>query len=108
MRRRLILRQGDKPPETPGPLSLGIHVPEQKKSVKGSQAAQKPRALDRFLPFRRATGMSERGPLGGAHRRRTQPTGCRCFRSKKTLAAATSRAVQQRQVLAAALWPVLR
>jgi hypothetical protein len=64
MRRRLILRQGDKPPETPGPLSLGIHVPERKKSVKGSQAAQKPRALDRFLPFRRATGMRERGAPG--------------------------------------------
>ena len=63
MRRRLILRQGDKPPETPGPLSLGIDIPERKKSVKGSQAAQKPRALDRFLPFRRATGMRERGPL---------------------------------------------
>ena len=65
MRRRLILRQGDKPPETPGPLSLGIYVPERKKSVKGSQAAQKPGTLDRFLPFRRATGMRERGPLGG-------------------------------------------
>jgi len=65
MRRCLILRQGDKPPETPGPLSLGIHVPERKKSVKGSQAAQKPRALDRFLPFRRAAEMRERGPLGG-------------------------------------------
>ena len=35
---------GDKPPETPGPLSLGIYVPERKESVKGSQAAQKPRA----------------------------------------------------------------
>ena len=65
MRRCLILRQGDKPPETPGPLSLGIHVPERKESVKGSQAAQKPRALDRFLPFRRAAGMRERGPLSG-------------------------------------------
>src|ERR1017187_6405116 len=60
LRRCLILHQGDEPPETPGPLSLGIYVPERKKSVKGSQAAQKPRALDRFLPFRR-----ERGPLGG-------------------------------------------
>ena len=65
MRRCLILRQGDEPPETPGPLSLGIHVPERKESVKGSQAAQKPRALDRFLPFQRAAGMRERGPLGG-------------------------------------------
>ena len=65
MRRCLILRQGDEPPETPGPLSLGIHVPERKESVKGSQAAQRPRALDRFLPFRRAAGMRERGRLGG-------------------------------------------
>jgi len=39
---------GGKPPETPGPLSLGIHVPERWQSVKGSQAAQKRRALDRF------------------------------------------------------------
>jgi hypothetical protein len=113
MRRRLILRQGDKPPETPGPLSLGIHVPERKKSVKGSQAAQKPRALDRFLPFRRAAGMRERGPLGGGSPppllwwRATQPNGSR-ISSQKLLAAATPGAVQQLQVLAAALWPVLR
>jgi hypothetical protein len=44
---------GGKPPETPGPLSLCIHVPERKGFVKGSQAAQKPRALDKSLPFRR-------------------------------------------------------
>src|SRR5258706_6245540 len=44
---------GGKPPETPGPLSLRIHVPERRESVKGSQAAHKPRALDRFPPFRR-------------------------------------------------------
>ena len=42
---------GGKPPETPGPLSLGIHVAERRESVKGSQAAQKRRALDRFPPF---------------------------------------------------------
>ena len=42
---------GGKPPETPGPLSLGIHVPERRQSVKGSQAAQKRRALDRLPPF---------------------------------------------------------
>jgi hypothetical protein len=42
---------GGKPPETPGPLSLGIHVPERRQSVKGSQAAQNRRALDRLLPF---------------------------------------------------------
>ena len=42
---------GGAPPETPGPLSLGIHVPERRESVKGSQAAQQRRALDRFPPF---------------------------------------------------------
>jgi len=35
MRRCLILRQGDEPPETQGPLSLGIHVPERKGSCQG-------------------------------------------------------------------------
>jgi hypothetical protein len=44
---------GGAPPETPAPFPSGIHVPERKESVKGSQAAHKPRALDRFLPFRR-------------------------------------------------------
>ena len=39
---------GGKPPETPAPLSLLPHYSEQSESVKGSQAAQKPRALDRF------------------------------------------------------------
>jgi hypothetical protein len=92
---------GDKPPETPGPLSLGIHVPERKESVKGSQAAQKPRALDRFLPFRRATGMRERGPLGGG----TSPPAGGEYRNETTLgsqaqkllAAATSDAVQRKR-----------
>jgi hypothetical protein len=93
---------GDKPPETPGPLSLGIYVPERKESVKGSQAAQKPRALDRFLPFRRATGMRERGAPGrGAHRRRTTQPKTTDLSNQKPLAAATSGAVQQPQVLAA-------
>src|ERR1039457_1468411 len=48
MRRCLILRQGAKPPETPAPLSLGIQVPERREFVKGSQAAQQRRALDKF------------------------------------------------------------
>src|ERR1700677_1657270 len=42
---------GGAPPETPGPLPLGIHVPERRESVKGPQAAQQRRALDRFPPF---------------------------------------------------------
>jgi hypothetical protein len=55
MRLCLKLRQGDKPPETPGPLSLLPDYPERKESVKGSQAAHKTRALDRFLPFGNAS-----------------------------------------------------
>lgn len=42
---------GGKPPETPGPLSLGHQIPEQSESVKGSQAAQQRRALDGCAPF---------------------------------------------------------
>jgi len=42
---------GGKPPETPGPLSLGIQITERRESVKGSQAAQHQRALDRYPPF---------------------------------------------------------
>jgi hypothetical protein len=55
MRRCLILRQGGEPPETPGPFSLLSEYPEGRESVKGSQAAQKARALDRFPSFRRNT-----------------------------------------------------
>jgi len=50
MRRRLIPRQGAGPLK-PRPLSLGFEVPERRESVKGSQAAPKRRALDRFPPF---------------------------------------------------------
>ena len=55
---------GGKPPETPGPLSLLPHYSDRSKSVKGSQAAQKRRALDRFPPVGKPT-IRERGPLGG-------------------------------------------
>ncbi len=34
-------------------LTIGLDLGDRKESVKGSQAAHKPRALDRFLPFRR-------------------------------------------------------
>jgi hypothetical protein len=44
---------GGAPPETPGPLSLRFDVPDREGSVKGSQAAQKQRALDRSLPIRK-------------------------------------------------------
>ena len=44
---------GDKPPETPGPLSLRFEVPDREAFVKGSQAAQKQRALDKCLPIRK-------------------------------------------------------
>ena len=56
---------GGKPPETPGPLSLLPHYSDPSESVKGSQAAQKPRALDRLPRLGRPTVMRERGPLGG-------------------------------------------
>src|SRR5437764_789247 len=55
---------GGKPPETPGPLSLEPDYFERRESVKGSQAAQKQRALDRFPPFEGPTEMRERGPMG--------------------------------------------
>ena len=42
---------GGKPPETPGPLSLGLDSTEGRESVKGSQAAHNTRALDSFPPF---------------------------------------------------------
>ena len=104
MRRCLILRQGDEPPETPGPLSLGIHVPERKESVKGSQAAQRPRALDRFLPFRRAAGMRERGPLGGG----SPPPLVGGEQRNQTAIGLKPKTSCRGDLLAAALWPVLR
>ena len=84
MRRCLILRQGGEPPETPGPFSLLSEYPEGRESVKGSQAAQKARALDRFPPFRRrlpgyqgkganGTGAS-RLPLVGPETRKRKET----------------------------------
>ena len=42
---------GGKPPETPSPLSLRFEVPEQRESVKDSQAAQNRRVLDRSPLF---------------------------------------------------------
>jgi hypothetical protein len=50
MRRCLILRQGDEPPETPGPLSLGLDCTEGRKSVKGSLRRQHRPPLTAFLP----------------------------------------------------------
>lgn len=50
MRRCLILRQGDRPPETPGPLSLGLDCTEGRKSVKGSLRRQHRPPLTDFLP----------------------------------------------------------
>ena len=50
MRRCLMLRQGASPLR-PGPLSLDADCIERSQSVKGTQAAQKRRALDRLPPF---------------------------------------------------------
>ena len=58
---------GKSPPETPGPLSLATHCRGGREFVKGSQAAHKSRALDKFSPSRRRfTGIRERGPLSNA------------------------------------------
>jgi len=63
MRRCLILRQGDKPPETPGPLSLGLNCTEGKKSVKGSLRRQPRPPLTDFSPSEETPpDMRERGP----------------------------------------------
>jgi len=58
---------GGEPPETPGPLSLGLQIPERKASVKGSQAAPNARALDRCLPFRRFNWDEGKGAIGTRH-----------------------------------------
>jgi hypothetical protein len=66
MRRCLILRQGDKPPETPGPLSLGLDCTEGKKSVKGSLRRQPRPPLTDFFPSEETPpDMRERGPWSG-------------------------------------------
>ena len=64
MRLCLKLRQGAKAPETPGPLSLVLDYGEAKGVVKGSQAAQKTRALDDPLRFpkKNLAMVRERGP----------------------------------------------
>ena len=41
---------GDKPPETPGPLSLGLDCTEGRKSVKGTLRRQNRPPLTDFLP----------------------------------------------------------
>ena len=67
MRRCLILRQGDEPPETPGPLSLGLNCTEGRKSVKGSLRRQKQPPLTDFLPSEEThPTMRERGPWSRA------------------------------------------
>jgi hypothetical protein len=59
MRRCLILRQGDEPPETPGPLSLGLDCTEGRKSVKGSLRRQHRPPLTDFLPSEDNTSNDE-------------------------------------------------
>jgi hypothetical protein len=66
MRRCLILRQGDEPPETPGPLSLGLDCTEGRKSVKGSLRRLAPPLTD-FLPSQENSSNNEgKGAMGGA------------------------------------------
>ena len=64
MRRCLILRQGDEPPETPGPLSLGLDCTEGRKSVKGSLRRHTP-PLTAILPSEeKAPGHEGKGAHG--------------------------------------------
>jgi hypothetical protein len=44
---------GGKPPETPAPFPWTLDYTERQRFVKGSQAAHKPRALDKALALRR-------------------------------------------------------
>ena len=44
---------GGKPPETPAPFPWTLDCTERQRFVKGSQAAHKPRALDKAPPLRR-------------------------------------------------------
>src|ERR1017187_9764014 len=67
MRRCLILRQGDKPPETPGPLSLGLDCTEGRTAVKGAHRRQNRPPLTAVLPSEdNIPIMRERGPTDRA------------------------------------------
>ena len=67
MRRCLILRQGDEPPETPGPLSLGLDCKEGKESVKGSLRRQpRPPLTDSFPSEENSSNDEGKGAMGGA------------------------------------------
>ena len=64
MRRCLILRQGDEPPETPGPLSLGFDCTEGRKAVKGTLRRHTP-PLTAILPSEeKAPGHEGKGAHG--------------------------------------------
>ena len=57
---------GGKPPETPGPLSLGLDCTEGRKSVKGSLRRHTPPLTD-FLPSEEThSGYEGKGAMGGA------------------------------------------
>ena len=55
MRRSLILGQGDEPPETPGPLSLGCEYTEGRRTVKGPLGRQPLPPLTVLLPSEEKT-----------------------------------------------------
>ena len=84
MRRCLILRQGDKPPETPGPLSLGLDYTEGRKSVKGSLRRQNQPPLTDFLPSETThPDMRERGPQERALVRASRWSAVRLAQSRR-------------------------
>jgi hypothetical protein len=58
------------PPETPGPLSLLLHVPERSSPSRVRFAAQTARALDRSGPFRRLT--NDKGKRANANPKPSQ------------------------------------
>ena len=85
---------GGKPPETPGPLSLGLDCTEARPSVKGSLRRQKPAALslglasEHNIPVMRERGPTDRAhikPPVGRQRSLSRPAAARALRAHEAL-----------------------
>ena len=94
MRRCLILRQGDKPPETPGPLSLGVDCKEGRTAVKGTLRRQNRPPLTAVLPSednipimreRRPTDRALHLPPAGRHQSVARSLAARALRAHEAL-----------------------
>jgi hypothetical protein len=87
MRRCLILRQGERPPETPGPLSLGCQHMGGRTTVKGTLGRQTLPPLTDVLPPEEKTssyeGKGAQGP-GGAPASRW--SALRCHKIRRSIA----------------------